>query len=183
MRLERINAHWYAVMREQVEREKVWIQLHETNKEIWESLKKKPKQIVDQALLTMQTISSSEFSEEKKEHLLGTTKRNLDSNLSRLRNGLVRYLFVTAASIADGKIPLGIIAESQVISYEEKSYKRPRETRRKINPNLPDSAIIPSRDYARPFTHFGDRHSKRSLQPSLLSKTTLEMNFYSWTKV
>jgi hypothetical protein len=108
------------VMEEQIEGEKVWIQLHETNEEIWQSLEKKLKQAVNQILLIVETISSIELSEQQKDTF---AELSFNSNLSRLRNGLVRYLSVTAALIANEKGTLENIAEFRVVIYEKKLSK------------------------------------------------------------
>jgi hypothetical protein len=64
-------------------------------------------------------MANSELLNQKQGYLLGTTLRALDANLSRLRNGVIRYLSVTATSIGSGRIPLDDIAEFRVLIYQK----------------------------------------------------------------
>jgi hypothetical protein len=101
-----------------VEHEKVLIELYPAKEAILKSMETKLRKAC-QTLLIFHGIPNSEFSKQKQGHLLETTLRTLDSNLSSLRNRIARFLFMTIASIASGRLPLANIAEFRIVIYQK----------------------------------------------------------------
>jgi hypothetical protein len=103
-------------MKEQVELEKVWIDLYPKQEVLLQSLQE-TLEMTAETLLIIDGSTNYELAKQKQGHLLGTTPRTLNSNLSRLRNNEIRYVFVTASSLTSPRFPLDDIAEFRKGNY------------------------------------------------------------------